>query len=146
MTQISVVYATMTKHSQKLAEAIGKVLQVKAENVKTNPALQEVEILFLVGGIYAGKSAPDLIQYVENLNANQVKNAVLVTSSASITKRSQPEVRRILTEKKNIRVLDEITCPGSLLFLRIGHPNALDVEQVTERAKQIAARFVKVAN
>jgi len=146
MTQISVVYATMTKHSQKLAEAIGKALQVKAANVKTNPALHEVALLFLVGGIYAGKSSPDLIRYVESLNANQAKNAVLVTSSASITKRSQPEIRRILTEKKNIRVLEEITCPGSLLFLHVGHPNAADVEQVTERAKQIAAGFARAAN
>ena len=43
-----------------------------------------------------------------------------------------------MTEKA-IRVLDEIGCPGSFLFLRAGHPNAADLEQVAERAKQIAA-------
>ena len=137
MKQIGVVYATKTGHSQKLAEAIAKALHAKAENVKGGTPSRAVDLLFIVGGIYAGKSAPDLLRYVEGLSAGQAKAAVLVTSSASPT-RNQPEIRRILTEKA-IRVLDEIGCPGSFLFLRAGHPNAADLEQVAERAKQIAA-------
>ncbi|MEA4849606.1 MAG: hypothetical protein VB106_20445 [Clostridiaceae bacterium] len=140
MSQISVAYATKTKHSQKLAEAIGKALHVKAEDVKGGSASHEADLLFIVGGIYAGKSSPELTRYVEGLSASQVKMAVLVTSSASATNRNQPEIRRILTEK-NIKVLDEIGCPGNFLFLTSGHPNAADMEQVAERAKQIAAGY-----
>lgn len=139
MGQIGVVYATKTKHSQKLAEAIGKALQVKAENVKTSPSPSAAELLFIVGGIYAGKSMPELISYVESLNAGQVKKAVLVTSSASDSNRNQPEIRKILTEK-GIEVLEEISCPGSFLFMRFGHPNAADMEKMAERAKQIAGQ------
>lgn len=97
MGQIDVVYATKTGHSQKLAEAIGRVLQVKAE-------------------------------------------VVLVTSSTSTSKRSQSDIRRILKEK-GVEVPEEITCPGSLLFIKLGHPNTADVKKVAERAKQIGAQI-----
>lgn len=103
MNPISVVYTTKTKHSQKLAEAIGSALHVKAEDVKGNSAPCEAELLFLVGGIYAGKSSPELIRYAGNLSGGQVEKVVLVTSSASVASRKQPEIRRTLTEK-NIRV------------------------------------------
>ncbi len=138
MRQISVVYATKTKHSQKLAEAIGKALHVKAENVKGGATPREADLLFIVGGIYAGKSSPELIRYVEGLNVNQVKKVVLVTSSASITHRKQPKVCNILTQK-GIEVLEEITCPGSFLWFNFGHPNTVDAEKAAERAKKIAA-------
>lgn len=140
MSQISVVYATKTKHSQKLAEAIGKALRVKAENVKASPAPPAAKLLFIVGGIYAGKSLPELINYVEGLNADQVKKAVLVTSSASVSNRSQSDISSILT-KKGIEMPEEIVCPGSFLILQLGHPNASDVEKVAERAKQIAEHY-----
>jgi len=140
MGQIGVVYATRTKHSQKLAEAIGRALQVKAENVAASPAPRPADLLFIVGGIYAGKSLPELINYAESLKADQVKKVVLVTSSASTSKRSQSEIRRILKEK-GVEVLEEITCPGSFLFIRLGHPDTADVKKAAERAKQIVAQI-----
>lgn len=138
MSQISVVYATKTKHSKKLAEAIGKALDVTAVNVQAGAAPHAAELLFIVGGIYAGKSAPELIHYVEGLDAKQVKKAVLVTSSASVTHRKQPEVCSLLAQK-GIGVLEEIACPGSFLWINFGHPNTVDVQEAAERAKQIAA-------
>ena len=138
MNQISVVYATKTKHSKKLAEAIGKALNVTAVDVKTSPVPRAAELLFLVGGIYAGKSSPELIRYVEGLDVNQVKKVVLVTSSASVASRKQPEVYSLLTEK-GVEVLEEISCPGSFLWLSFGHPNTADLEEASARAKKIAA-------
>ena len=138
MNQISVVYATKTKHSKKLAEAIGKALNVTAVDVKTSPVPRAAELLFLVGGIYAGKSSPGLIRYVEGLDVNQVKKVVLVTSSASVASRKQPEVYSLLTEK-GVEVLEEISCPGSFLWLSFGHPNTADLEEASARAKKIAA-------
>ena len=140
MSQIGVVYATKTKHSQKLAEAIGLALHVRSENVTSNPAPFPSDLLFIVGGIYAGKSNPDLIQYIKNLNAAQVKKAVLVTSSVSTRKRSQPDARALL-KGNGIEVVDEITCPGSFLFIKMGHPNATEIQKVAERAKQIAQQI-----
>lgn len=140
MSQIGVIYATKTKHSRKLAEAIGQAVSAKAENVSASPAPFPTNLLFIVGGIYAGKSLPELISYVENLKTSQVKKVILVTSSVSTGRRSQSDIRRIMKEI-GIEVLEEITCPGSLLFLKLGHPNATDIKKVAERAKQIAEQI-----
>lgn len=140
MSQIGVVYATKTGHSQKLAEAIGRVLQVKAENIAASPTPRSTELLFIVGGIYAGKSLPELINYVERLSVDLVKKAVLITSSVSTSRRSQSDIRRILKER-GVEILEEITCPGSFLFLKLGHPNNAEIKKVEERAKQIAEQI-----
>jgi len=68
MKNISVVYATKTQHSRKLAEAIGKEFGVEAINITQHPHPKAAGLLFLVGGIYAGKSNPDLLSYAEKLD------------------------------------------------------------------------------
>lgn len=53
MEKIAVIYATKTKHSKKLAEAIGLALTVKVENITENPTLQDIDLLregFVVSG------------------------------------------------------------------------------------------------
>ena len=44
----ALLYATRTDHSKKIADAIAKSLQIKAQDVKTKPELQEVDLLFVV--------------------------------------------------------------------------------------------------
>ena len=139
MNEIGIVYATKTKHSQRYAEAIGNVLNVRAENIAHKPTLKNVDLLFIVGGIYAGKSMPELLTYVQSLNKDQVKQAVLLTSNAA-AKLKQVQVRSIL-EEKGIKVLDEIVCPGNFLFLRAGHPNASDVQTAVDFAKRVSTRI-----
>ncbi len=140
MGQIGVVYATKTKHSQKLAEAIGQALHVEAVNVGVDSIPHPADLLFIVGGIYGGKSLPELLQYVERLESGQVKRAVLVTSSVSTSLRRQVDIRGLL-EGKCIQILEEIACPGSFLFMKLGHPNATDIKTVADRAKQIAEQI-----
>lgn len=129
-----IVYATMTKHSKKLAEAIARELNIPAENVKENPAIEELDLLYVVGGIYGGESSPDLISYVSKLG-NKVKKAALITSCCS-KKTTQNKVRQILMEQ-GIEVMNEFICQGSFLFFGFGHPNKKDVEDAVEFAKRV---------
>jgi len=64
---------------------------------------------------------------------------VLVTSSASATHRNQRELRKLLVAK-GIDVVDEITCPGGFLFIKIGRPNKTDIRSVVEDAKNISRK------
>lgn len=139
MEPVVVVYATKTSHSRRLAQAVGEALHTKAHNVTEGPAPREAELLFIVGGIYGGRSHPQLTAYAEGLDAGLVKKAVLITSSTSLSGRSQPEIAGIL-KGKGIPVLEDIPCPGSLLFVKMGHPSAADAERVAARARQIAAQ------
>lgn len=135
MEKIAVIYATKTKHSKKLAEAIGSALNVKAENITENPTLQDIDLLFIVSGIYGGASLPELLEYMIDMEAPALKRAVLVTSCAS-GKQRQDAVRKILEEKK-IAVLDEFVCKGAILFVSFNHPNSKDVEEATAFALKI---------
>jgi flavodoxin len=136
MGKIGIIYATKTKHSEKYAGAIGKALNVKAENISGKPSLESLDLLFIVGGIYSGKSLPELLEYVRGLDSEIIKSAALVTSNVS-GKYLQDEVRGIL-EEKGIKVIDEIMCPGTFLLFKIGHPNAADLQTAVDFAKRIS--------
>ena len=135
MEKIAVIYATKTKHSKKLAEAIGSALKVKAKNITENPTLHDIDLLFVVGGIYGGASLPELLEYIKEMEAPALKHAVLVTSCAS-GKQRQDAVRRVLEEKR-IEVIDEFVCKGAILFVSINHPNSKDLEVATDFALKI---------
>ena len=135
MEKIAVIYATKTKHSKKLAEAISSALKVEAKNIAENPTLQDIDLLFIVSGIYGGASLPELLDYMSKMEAPTLKHAVLVTSCAS-GKQRQDAVRRILEEKR-IEVLDEFVCKGAILFVSINHPNTKDLEKATDFALKI---------
>lgn len=138
MNNICIVYATMTNHSKKLAQAIGQALHVNVENVKKNPILNDVDLLFIVGGIYSDESLPDLVAFVNQINGQQVKRAVLVTSCAS-KKKGQDSIRAILNDK-GIAVVDEVICQGSFLVMGLGHPNQRDIEQVVRFAREVVKK------
>lgn len=139
MDNISVVYATKTQHSRKLAEAIGKEFGVEAINITERPQPKETDLLFIVGGIYGGKCNPELLSYAEKLDTFIAGKVVLVTSSASISHRSQRDLR-ILLVNKGIDVIDEITCTGGLLFVKSSHPNKKDIQVIAEAAKDISKK------
>jgi flavodoxin len=135
----AVIYATKTKHSKKLAEAIGKALNVEAKNISENPMIN-ADLLFVVGGIYGGVSMPELCEYIKKTKAPLPKYAALVTSCASGSQR-QTAVRTAL-EEKGIKVIDEFVCRGSFLFVSAGHPNAEDVKGASDFALRIAGETV----
>lgn len=139
MNNISIVYATKTQHSRKLAEAIGEELGVEAINITEHPQPKETDLLFIVGGIYGGKCNPELLSYAEKLDTFIAGKVVLVTSSVSISHRSQRDLR-ILLVNKGIDVIDEITCTGGLLFVKSSHPNKKDIQVIAEAAKDISKK------
>ena len=137
MMKTAVVYATKTKHSKKLADAIGSALEVQAKNITEKPTLHDIDLLFIVGGIYGGASLPELLEYIKEMEAPALKHAVLVTSCAS-GKQRQDAVRRILEEKR-IEVIDEFVCKGAILFVSMNHPNSKDLKEASDFALKIVS-------
>ncbi len=126
MRKVAIVYATKTRHSKKLAEAIGRALSVTPRNAAENPAPEAADLMILVGGIYGGESLPELMAFAGALDARLVGRAALVTSCASGTM-PQKGLRGAL-EEKGIPVAGEFIVPGGLLLFRPGRPNRKDVE------------------
>ncbi len=142
MEQRAILYATLTGHSQKIAGAIGEALNIEVVNASARPVFADVDLLFIVGGIYAGGSLPALLKFVKTLTQDSVKKVALVTSAARGQK--QDQIRRILQEK-GIEVLDEFACPGSFLFLSKGHPNEQDIQHAVDFAVKISGKTAEPA-
>ena len=135
MSKIGIVYATRTKHSQKLAEAIGSALNSKPENIDSAPHFSNLDMLFIVGGIYGGESMPELVAYVRSLDPSVAKSVALVTNCASGRQR-QGTVRSIL-EGNGIEVVDEFVCKGAIFFVALRHPDKKDLINAIEFAKSV---------
>jgi menaquinone-dependent protoporphyrinogen IX oxidase len=132
----AVVYYTKTGHSRKIADAIANELHIQAEDIKNNPKLNAVDLLFIVGGIYAGKSDPGIISYVKSIESSTVKKVALVTSCSS-NKTKQIEIREILERNKVEVIPEEYMCKGSFLFLSHGHPDQTDINSAVDYAKRL---------
>ncbi len=130
-----IIYITKTGHSRKIANKIGEELGLEVLDIKESPKLQNVDLLFVVGGIYGGKSDPKLLEYIDTLPQNAVKKALIMTSCTSM-KSTQDEVRERLKAKGTEVDDDEFICKGNFLFFGWGHPNNEDVENAVNFAKK----------
>ncbi|MEI6578114.1 MAG: flavodoxin domain-containing protein [Eubacteriales bacterium] len=133
--KIEVIYATKTGHSKKIATAIAQELKVKATDIKMKPKIENVDLLYIVSGVYGGKSAPVLIEFVKEIDSTQVKQVSLLTSSAGKTT-PQKEVREVLISNGVQVAENEFLCQGGFLFVGMGHPNAEDIKNAVDFVKQ----------
>ncbi|KNZ43295.1 flavodoxin domain-containing protein [Acetobacterium bakii] len=135
------IYASKTGHSKKIANAIAAELGIEINNVTDHPTLKNVDLLYIVGGIYGGKSLPEMIDFINTMDNKQVKKAVLITSCVS-KKQGQTEVRQTLTEKGIAVMPAEFICQGNFLLFGMGHPNQADIDAAVLFAKNAADDFI----
>lgn len=134
-----IIYSTLTGHSKKIANAISNELNIPAFNIKEEPKLEEVDLLFIVSGIYSGVSLETLTNYCKELTSKQTKKVALITSC--LDKRSiKTNIEDILI-KNNIDVLeDKFICKGNFLFFGLPHPTKTDVANAISYAKNILSK------
>lgn len=134
----AVVYASKTRHSRKIAQAVAEALGTEAQDVKTAPRLAGVDLLLVVGGIYAGKSDPALVSWLSGLDPAQVAKVALMESCTSPKPYGQPELRTALAAR-GIPVLEEaFHCRGSFLFFAMGRPNREEIASAVRFARRVA--------
>lgn len=126
--KIAILYYTKLGHSKKIAQAIAQEFQIKAQDIRANPELNNVDLLCIVSGIYGGRSAPELLGYLRSIDRQQVKQALLITSSAGKTT-AAADVRAVLTDLGVPVANEEFTCQGAILFVGMGHPNKADIHK-----------------
>lgn len=131
-----VIYCTKTGHSRKIANRIGEELKIESLDVKENPEIEEVDLLFVVGGIYGGQSDKTLLEYIDSLPEGAVKEAVLMTSCTSMTS-PQKQVRERLSAKGVNVTEDEFICRGNFLIFGWGHPNKEDLQNAADFARRV---------
>lgn len=132
-----IIYHSVLGHSKKIAQAIAKEFQLNAHDIRENPDLNDIDLLYIVSGIYGGKSAPELLEFLKYLDSQQIKQAVLLTSSAGKTTPAT-EVRAVLTQLGIPVAEEEFTCQGAILFVGMGHPNMTDIQNAITFVRQLS--------
>ena len=139
---LAVIYYTKLGHSKKIAQAIANELGVKAQDIRDNPELINMDKLYIVSGIYGGKSAPELLEFLENLDGQQIKRAYLLTSSGGKTTRAA-DVRAVLTEIGIPVAEEEFTCQGAIFLFGMGHPNNTDIQNAIQFVQKTAQKTAR---
>lgn len=130
-----IAFSTMTGHSKKIAQAVGKSSGFEVIPLKNQPQPSGYDLLFLVAGIYGGQCSPQLLESVLAWSPQTVKKVVLMSSSASGVK--QTALREALIQV-GIEVDEkEFSCDGSFLFTKFRHPNKTDLQAASDFAQQI---------
>ena len=131
---LSIIYASRTGHSRKIALELASRFHTNALDVKQNPKVERADLLVAVGGIYAGKYDSRLLHFASSLSGN-IKNAVTITSSASGDPR---DALASLLTSKGVNVMDNLTCRGSFLyFMARSHPDTDDLNRLTDELQEI---------
>jgi len=133
----AVIYYSKLGHSKKIAQAIANELGVKAQDIRENPEIKDVDQLYIVSGIYGGVSAPQLLEFLKTLDGQKIKRAYLLTSSGGKTTRAA-EVRSVLTELGIPVAEEEFTCQGAIFLFGMGHPNKADIQNAIHFVQSVS--------
>ena len=152
MKSLLVLYSYHHKNTEKVAEAIAKVLgaQIKWPQEINPEELKNYEMIGFGSGIYGAKHHESILDLADNLLRVSSKNAFIFSTSAIMGRDKVAEDHSILREKlvsKGYIIVDEFACKGfnTNSFLKHfggmnkGRPNAEDLrnaEQFAERLKQ----------
>ena len=83
--KIGIIFASMTGHSRKIARAVGEAIGQEPQDIKQNPELGKLDLLFVVSGIYGGASHKGLLDYLKKFDKTDVSRVALITSCCSGT-------------------------------------------------------------
>jgi flavodoxin len=130
-----IIYATMTGHSRKIAQAIANKTGMPIYDINKEPKIQPCDLLFIVGGIYGGEYKAELLEFAKNLPVQNVKRIALLTSSTRNS--AQGSLRRVLNEAGHTVEEKEFLCKGSFLFKSFRHPNQSEIDDAVKFVEEL---------
>ena len=124
----AVRYYSRSGNTKGIADAFANELGVEAISAESKAAEinEEVDVLFIGGALYAYGIDEHLARFIERLQSDKVKKAVIFSTSW-ISKHAIDLIRESL-EEKGIAVEDES-------FYSRGKPSAKDLEKAAKFAK-----------
>ncbi|PYG87302.1 flavodoxin I [Ruminiclostridium sufflavum DSM 19573] len=133
-----VLYYSRGGNTKKIAEAMAEELEVpKAEQVPPAYPPENVQLLFLGTGIYAGKPDSKMVEFIRTLNTDRVKNAAVFGTNGG--QDTAIETVKSLLREKGINVIDEtFSCKGKyFLFINRNKPDSEDLKAAKVFARKV---------
>ncbi len=131
--KFAVRYYTKSGNTKKLADEIARELNVEALDV-SNKLTEDVDYLFLGSSVYAAGVDEEIKSFIKNPGSKigQIVNF----STAALLPSTYKQVSKLCTAA-GLKVSDkEFHCRGSFGALHKSHPNAEDLKNAAEFAKQ----------
>lgn len=141
--KIKVMYHSKGGNTKKIAEAIGQALNQPAEQVPPAYPPDNIKLLFLGSGLYAGKIDNKIRNFIDALDSKKVRNIALFGTSGG--QDTAIRIMRELLQAKGINVLEEsYLCEGKFfIFFKRKHPDAHDIKNAQDFALKA---FEKIKN
>lgn len=130
----AVRYYTKSGNTQKLAEQIAGTIGVEAKTVQEK-LTEDVDILFLGSSVYAAGVDDEVKRFIDKIDVKVGK--VVNFSTAALVKSTGKQVRKLLKEKGIPMAEQEYYCKGSFGLLHKGRPDAKDLKNAADFAREI---------
>lgn len=119
-------YFSKFGHTEKMAKIVGELTNTRPELAIVRLS-EPVDTLYLGSGVLLGKVDNSIVEFINTLTPDKVKNVVCFGSSA-IIKSPVPQMREML-QARGIAVSEkEFSCKGSMGPIHMGHPNLKDLD------------------
>jgi len=137
-----VLYYSKGGNTKKIADAITEELEevLKSEQIPPAYPPENVALLFLGTGEYAGKPDPKMVEFIRTLTPNRVRNvAVFGTSGSGAADGKAITAVKAMLREKGINVVDEsFGCKGkSFIFFNRKHPDADEIKNAKAFARRV---------
>lgn len=135
--RIAVRYQSRSGNTRRVAEAIARKSGVVAKPLdpteKFSPA---VDLLFVGGGVYAGKPHKSLTEALSALKADEVSGVAFFGTAMSDNGQSEKALRAALKDPAITVSENLFECPGKFLFFKRDHPDSADLSKAEAFAKR----------
>lgn len=153
MKSLMIVYSYHHNNTQKVAEAMAKVLEAEIKTPQqTKPEEpQKYDLLGFGAGIDSGKHYKVMLDFADTLLQVDSKNAFIFSTAGVTGDKKRGKDHTELREKlqaKGYRIIDEFQCKGfnTNVFLKYiggmnkGRPNEEDLQHATEFAQNLKVK------
>lgn len=138
MSEVKLIYQSSTGHAYSIAKAVGSELNTKPIDIHEPAVLSDTDLLILCIETRDGKPDHDLFDYLDQLPVNSIKDAALISTSAS--GRDYTEFAVGLLGHKGISVYPKRLCLKSGILRLFGkRPNETDLKEARLFAREVAA-------
>lgn len=135
---IKLVYHSSTGNTEKLALSIAKELECNIKKIeKEVPNIKNVDLLVLGDGIYMGKFHKKTLEFIDNLDPQNIKNIALFATYGS--QRKAVSNMYDLLKKKGFRIIGEpFMCKGKAWgIFNYKYPTKQNIKDAVVFAKKI---------
>ncbi len=138
MPEVKLIYQSSSGHAYTVAKAVGNELNTKPIDIHEPAVLSDTDLLILCIETRDGKPDHFLLDYLDRLPVNSIKDAALI--STSLSGRDYTELAVGLLGHKGISVYPKRLClkRGIMRFFR-SRPNESDLKEARLFAREVAA-------